>query len=319
MKAEISILIPMYNEEECIEALMDKLYQVIEKIPASCEVIVVDDGSNDGSGEKLGNALKKYPRLKVITFRRNYGQTSALAAAIAGSSGKILVPMDADLQNDPEDIPALIEKLAGGYDVVSGWRKKREDNFLTRTLPSKMANSLISIISGVKLHDYGCTLKAYRREVLDEVDLLGEMHRFIPILASWKGAKVAELPVVHHPRKAGKSKYGLGRTFKVILDLITLKFLGSFLTKPIYAFGGSGFGLMSISFLIALYTLYQKLADGSYVHRNPLFTIAIFFGLAGLQLVMIGLLGEVLSRIYFQSSNKRPYSVRDIKESDEQN
>ncbi len=196
---------------------------------------------------------------------------------------------------------------------MSGWRRSREDPFLTRTLPSKIANFFISLISGVKLHDYGCTLKAYRKEVLDEVDLIGEMHRFIPVLASWKGAKVAELEVSHHPRTAGRSKYGLGRTFKVILDLLTLKFLGSFLTKPIYVFGGSGFGLISISGLVAAFTLYQKFIQGFYVHRNPLFVVAVFFALAGLQLIMIGLLGEVLARIYFQSSGKKPYVIKQIK------
>jgi glycosyltransferase involved in cell wall biosynthesis len=319
MKADVSLLIPLYNEEACVEALIDKIYSVLGKLDKSCEVIIVNDGSTDRSAQNLETALNKFPNLKVVTFRRNYGQTSALAAAIANSSGRILVPLDADLQNDPEDIPALLNKLEEGFDVVSGWRKQREDTFLTRILPSKIANFFISIISGVKLHDYGCTLKAYRREVLDEVELLGEMHRFIPVLASWKGARVTEMEVAHHPRKAGKSKYGLGRTLKVILDLITLKFLGSFLTKPIYVFGGSGFALMAISFFVAMFTLYQKIAQGSYVHRNPLFVIAIFFGLAGLQLVMIGLLGEVLSRIYFQTSNKKPYVVKEIRESENKN
>ncbi|HQQ48004.1 MAG TPA: glycosyltransferase family 2 protein [Acidobacteriota bacterium] len=292
---------------------MEKLSSVLPSLGGRAEIVIVDDGSTDGSGEKLDAALKIMDNLKVVTFRRNYGQTSALSAAIANSSGEILIPMDADLQNDPEDIPRLLEKLEEGFDVVSGWRRRREDPFLTRTLPSKIANFFISLISGVKLHDYGCTLKAYRKEVLDEVDLIGEMHRFIPVLASWKGAKVAELEVSHHPRTAGRSKYGLGRTFKVILDLLTLKFLGSFLTKPIYVFGGSGFGLISISGLVAAFTLYQKFIQGFYVHRNPLFVVAVFFALAGLQLIMIGLLGEVLARIYFQSSGKKPYVIKQIK------
>ena len=313
MKADVSILIPLFNEKDCVEPLLEKLSSVLPSLGGRAEIVIVDDGSTDGSGEKLDAALKIMDNLKVVTFRRNYGQTSALSAAIANSSGEILIPMDADLQNDPEDIPRLLEKLEEGFDVVSGWRRRREDPFLTRTLPSKIANFFISLISGVKLHDYGCTLKAYRKEVLDEVDLIGEMHRFIPVLASWKGAKVAELEVSHHPRTAGRSKYGLGRTFKVILDLLTLKFLGSFLTKPIYVFGGSGFGLISISGLVAAFTLYQKFIQGFYVHRNPLFVVAVFFALAGLQLIMIGLLGEILARIYFQSSGKKPYVIKQIK------
>lgn len=315
MLDKISVLIPLYNEKNCIEPLLDKLTQVMKKLEKNYEIIIVDDGSDDGSDEKLDEAINKYDNLKIIRFRKNYGQTAALSAAIAECSGSIIVPMDADLQNDPEDIPKLLKKLEEGFDVVSGWRRKRKDNFFTKVIPSKIANFLVSLISGVKLHDYGCSLKAYKKEVLDEFDLIGEMHRFIPILASWKGAKVTEIEVVHHQRKIGKSKYNLTRTFKVVLDLMTLKFLGSFLTKPIYAFGGSGFGLIFISFLIALFTLYQKFHDNVYVHRNPLFVVAVFFALAGLQLIMIGLLGEVLTRIYFQSSKRKPYSIKEIKES----
>lgn len=309
---KISILIPLYNEKDCIKPLLERIYDVAKRLNKDYEIVIVNDGSNDGSEDELNNAVKEYPNLKVIHFRKNYGQTAALAAGIVESCGSILIPIDADLQNDPSDIPVLLDKLEEGYDVVSGWRRKREDNFLTRVIPSMIANLVISIISGVKLHDYGCTLKAYRREVLDDIDLMGEMHRFIPILASWKGAKVAELEVSHYPRKIGKSKYNLTRTFKVILDLMTLKFLGSFLTKPIHAFGGSGVGLIFISGLIALFTLYQKFFQGGYVHRNPLFVVAVFFSLAGIQLIMIGLLGEVLSRIYFQSSKRKPYSIKEV-------
>ena len=201
--------------------------------------------------------------------------------------------------------------------MVSGWRRNRQDPFLTRILPSRLANGLISFISGVKLHDYGCTLKAYRREVLKPIVLLGEMHRFIPILATWQGARVAEVEVTHHPRAAGKSKYGLGRTFKVILDLLTIKFMGSFLTKPIYAFGGAGAGLLCLSFLMALYTLWEKVVEGVWVHRNPVFLIAIFFALAGMQLLVMGLLGELLIRIYFATSKTTPYVVREVLESPE--
>lgn len=311
----ISLLIPLYNEKENVSILFEKVYMVLKQLNKDYEVVVVNDGSDDGSEEELNKMAEIYPNLKIVHFRKNYGQTSALSAAVALSNGDVLIPMDADLQNDPEDIPKLLKKIEEGYDCVSGWRKERKDNFFTRIVPSILANKIISIVSKVKLHDYGCTLKAYKREVLDEIELIGEMHRFIPILASWKGAKVTEIEVNHHPRKMGKSKYGLSRVFKVVLDLMTLKFLGSFLTKPIHAFGGSGFGLIFISFLIALFTLYQKLHDKVYVHRNPLFVVAVFFTIAGIQLIMIGLLGEVLSRIYFQSSNRKPYSIKEIKES----
>lgn len=312
---EISLLVPLFNEEENLGPLLDRIDGVLPDLGRTFEVVLVDDGSTDATPSRLREALASRPFLRAILFRRNFGQTAAMAAAIAYARGHILIPLDGDLQNDPGDIPHLLAKLEEGYDVVSGWRRDRKDPFLTRTLPSKTANALISVISGVHLHDYGCTLKAYRREVLQDVNLMGEMHRFIPVLASWNGARVAEVVVAHHPRTRGKSKYGLGRTVKVILDLLTIKFMGSFLTKPIYVFGGSGFGLMGISGLLALVTLWQKLAHGSWVHKNPLFTLAIFFGMAGIQLVMMGLLGEIISRIYFTSAGIAPYVVREVLES----
>lgn len=312
---KVSILIPVYNELENIEPLFEKLYKVLRNLGDQFEVIVVNDGSTDGSGEKLNQILGVYENLRVVHFRKNYGQTAAIAAAIDLSKYDILIPIDADLQNDPDDIPKFLKKIEEGYDVVSGWRRKRKDNFFSRTLPSKIANFIISNVVGLKLHDYGCTLKAYRREVVEGIDLIGEMHRFIPVLAHIRGAKVTEIEVSHHKRRKGKSKYGILRTFKVILDLMTLKFLGTFLTKPIYAFGGSGFAFIFISFIIAMFTLYQKFYQGFYVHRNPLFVISVFFALVGIQLIMIGLLGEVLSRIYFWSSHRRPYYIKEIKES----
>jgi glycosyltransferase involved in cell wall biosynthesis len=312
---ELSLLIPLYNEEGNLEPLLDRIESVMGPLGRAYEVVLVDDGSTDGTVVLLRKALKARRNLKVVLFRRNSGQTAALAAAIEHASGSVLIPLDGDLQNDPADVPRLLEKLEEGYDVVSGWRRRRKDPFLTRILPSKMANGLISLISGVKLHDYGCTLKAYRREVLNPAMLVGEMHRFIPILATWQGARVAEVEVQHHPRASGKSKYGLMRTFKVVLDLMTIKFMGSFLTKPIYAFGGAGAGLLFLSFLLALYTLWEKLVDGVWVHRNPVFLIGIFFSLAGLQLIMMGLLGELLARIYFSSSRTTPYVVREVLES----
>lgn len=309
---ELSLLIPLYNEEENLVPLLDRIEAVMKRLGKRYEVVLVDDGSTDGTPRLLERAVSERPCLKAIFFRRNGGQTAALAAAIEHAGAPILIPLDGDLQNDPEDIPRLLAKLEEGYDVASGWRRHRKDPFFTRVLPSKVANRLISLISGVRLHDYGCTLKAYRREVLDPADLIGEMHRFIPILASWKGARVAEVEVTHHPRASGKSKYGLTRTFKVVLDLLTIKFMGSFLTKPIYAFGGTGFGLLLVSGLLFLFTLWEKVAEGVWVHRNPVFLIAIFAGLVGVQLVMMGLLGELLIRIYFASLRMPPYVVARI-------
>lgn len=313
--SRLSLLIPLYNEEGNVLRLLDRIETVLKEIGRSYEVILVDDGSTDGTRELLREAAALRPNLKVICFRRNSGQTSALSAAIEYASGSILIPLDGDLQNDPADIPKLLAKLDEGYEVASGWRRKRQDPFFTRVLPSKIANGLISLISGVKLHDYGCTLKAYRREVLEPNQLVGEMHRFIPILASWQGARVAEVEVTHHPRTVGKSKYGIGRTFKVILDLITVKFMGSFLTKPIYAFGGTGFGLIFLSGLLFLFTLWEKFADKIYVHKNPIFLIGIFLALMGMQLIMMGLLGELLIRIYFSQSANRPYVIAEVMES----
>jgi glycosyltransferase involved in cell wall biosynthesis len=309
---EISLLVPFYNEEEYVSDLMARLRDAMEPLGATYEIVAVDDGSSDGTARLLREEMGKLPGLVAVLFRRNFGQAAALAAAITESRGRILIPLDGDLQNDPADIPRLLAKLSEGYDVVSGWRRRRQDPFFTRILPSKIANFLISLISGVKLHDYGCTLKAYRREVLENVSLMGEMHRFIPILAPWRGARVAEGEVAHHARLKGTSKYGLGRTFKIVLDLITIKFMGSFLTKPIYVFGGSGFALVAISALLAAWTLWQKISEQIYVHRNPLFIVAIFFALAGLQLVMMGLLGELISRIYFQAGKTKPYVIQEI-------
>ncbi len=315
-RPELSLLVPLYNEEENLEPLLDRIQEEMARLGRSYEVVLVDDGSGDGTVAGLKRAVAQRPHLRVVLLRRNSGQTAALAAAIEHSRGAVLVPLDGDLQNDPADIPKLVSKLDEGFDVASGWRRHRRDPFFTRILPSKIANGLISLISGVKLHDYGCTLKAYRREVLAPVVLLGEMHRFIPILATWQGARVAEVEVTHHPRVAGKSKYGLGRTLKVVLDLLTIKFMGSFLTKPIYAFGGAGVGLWLLSALLAAYTLWQKLAYGVWVHNNPLLLVGIFIALVGMQLIMMGLLGELLIRIYFASSGTTPYVIREVLESE---
>jgi len=311
---ELSLLVPLFNEEENLAALLEAIAAATASLGRPYEVILVDDGSTDGTAKLLKEAARRDPHLRAVLLRRNFGQTAALSAAIAHARAPVLVPLDGDLQNDPADIPLLLAKLEEGYDVASGWRQNRQDPYFTRVLPSRLANRLISVISGVSLHDYGCTLKAYRREVLQATDLMGEMHRFIPILASWQGARVAEVAVRHHPRVRGKSKYGLGRTFKVVLDLMTLKFMGSFLTKPIYLFGGGGVTMGLLGGLFALWTLYRKIFDGIYVKDQPLFLVSIFFCLVGVQLVMLGLLGEVLSRVYFAASHTPPYVVREVVE-----
>jgi glycosyltransferase involved in cell wall biosynthesis len=253
--------------------------------------------------------------MRVIRFRKNFGQTSALSAGFTHAKGKIIVALDADLQNDPADIPDMIDKLNEEFDVVSGWRKKRQDNAITRLLPSKIANWVISWITGVKLHDYGCTLKVYRREVLEETKLYGEMHRFIPALASWSGARIAEMPVNHRPRTAGKTKYGIGRTLKVILDLITVKFLGSFSTKPIYIFGGlglvSGIGAIASGWFV----VYQKIANGFPINRNPLLVMTALLITTTIQFILMGLLAELLVRTYHESQNRPTYVIKQILES----
>src|SRR5436305_473455 len=256
---DISVFLPVFNEEPNLRPLHEKLNQALAQLGRTAEIIYVDDGSSDGSLNVLREIAARDPRVRVIALRRNYGQTPAMAAGIHAARGRVLIPMDADLQNDPADIARLLDKIDEGYDVVSGWRKDRKDPLITRKIPSQIANSLISWIGGVPLHDYGCSLKAYRRESLEDVHLYGEMHRFIPIYASWSGARVTEIPVEHHPRTMGKSKYGLSRTIKVVFDLMTIKFMASYQTKPIYVFGTFGFIAFAVSFLAGLYAVFLKL------------------------------------------------------------
>ncbi|HTY62091.1 MAG TPA: glycosyltransferase family 2 protein [Acidobacteriota bacterium] len=312
MKEKISIIAPVYNERENLEFFVKSICQALDPTGEEYEVILIDDGSTDGSDAILSALPGRDPRIKVIQFRRNFGQTAAMAAGFDYASGDIFVPMDADLQNDPQDIPQVLAKLREGYDVVSCWRQKRKDPWLTRRFPSQLANTLISYISGVHLHDYGCTLKGYRREVVKHIRLYGEMHRFIPVYASWAGAKVAEIPVRHHARRAGSSKYGLGRTFKVILDLITVKMLGSYSTKPMYFFGGVGLLACAVGFIFGLWTLYDKFVDGVKAHNNPFLLLAVFLFLLGVQFVLMGLVAELVIRTYFESQGKVPYIVRQI-------
>jgi len=311
MKPRISILLPVYNEVENLERLHEKINEAMSG--PGFEVIYVDDGSTDGSLELLEKFAADDPRVRVVAFRRNYGQTAAMAAGIDSSGGDVLIPMDADLQNDPVDIERLISKLDEGYDVVSGWRKDRQDAFFTRVLPSRIANWLISIIGGVRLHDYGCTLKAYRREVLKDVHLYGEMHRFIPIYASWSGGRVTEIPVSHHPRAGGKSKYGLSRTAKVIFDLITIKFLANYLTKPLYIFGWTGMLVFALSFLSALIAILMKFVGWPHhadFIQTPLPVLAMILLVLGIQLFLLGLIAELLVRTYHESQGKQIYQIK---------
>ena len=314
MSEKVSIIVPVFNERENLETFARELFRTIESAGEDFEVLFVDDGSTDGSGEYLETLPDKDPRIKVIIFRRNFGQTAAMTAGFDHASGSILIPIDADMQNDPQDIPSVLSKLREGFDVVSCWRRNRKDPWLRRKLPSKLANSLISFISGVRLHDYGCTLKGYRREVVEHIRLYGEMHRFIPVYASWAGAKVVEIPVNHNPRVAGSSKYGLSRTFKVILDLVTVKMLGSYSTKPMYFFGGIGMLSCGIGFLCAILTLLEKYYSGVKAHNNPLLLLAVFLFIIGIQFVLMGLVAELVIRTYFESQNKVPYIVRRIRQ-----
>jgi glycosyltransferase involved in cell wall biosynthesis len=308
---DISVFLPVFDEEPNLRLLHEKLDAALRKLGRTAEIIYVDDGSRDGSLAVLRELANADERVRVVSLKRNYGQTAAMAAGIDAARGRVLIPMDADLQNDPADITRLLEKLDEGYDVVSGWRKNRQDKLITRKIPSMLANRLISWIGGVPLHDYGCSLKAYRRESLEDVRLYGEMHRFIPIYASWAGARVTEIPVEHHARTMGKSKYGLSRTIKVIFDLMTIKFMASYQTKPIYIFGTFGFLSFFVSFVAAVWALVLKLLHKADFIQTPLPIIAIVLFAVGIQFLLMGLLAEMLVRTYHESQSKRIYSVRE--------
>jgi len=306
---ELSVVIPVLDEQENIRPLYEQIVRALDG--HNYEVVFVDDGSADGSFAILSELHQADTKVRVLRFRRNFGQTAALSAGFKHARGRIVVAMDADLQNDPADIPKMVEKLEQGYDVVSGWRKKRHDHPLTRLLPSKIANWLISRITGVRLHDYGCTLKAYRKEILDETQLYGEMHRFIPAHASWTGARIAEIVVNHRPRTAGTPKYGLARTWKVVLDLITVKFLGSYSTKPIYVFGGLGLLSTLGTLVFGLMVIYQKLVHGTDMSGNPLLILTAVLMIATIQFILMGLLAEMLVRTYHESQNRPTYVIRE--------
>jgi glycosyltransferase involved in cell wall biosynthesis len=306
---DITVIVPVYDEKDNLRPLVDELDEVLGATGKTYEIIAVDDGSRDGSRELLKALTLERPSLKAVFFRRNSGQTAAFDAGFRSASGRVVVTMDADLQNDPHDIPAMIDKLDEGFDLVSGWRKERKDGFMLRRLPSVIANALIRRITKAPIHDLGCSLKVYRKEITDELRLYGEMHRFIAPLAESMGACIAEVVVNHRARRAGVSKYGLSRTVKVLLDLLTVWFMRGFQTKPIYVFGGGGLALLALGFLTALVVLWEKLADRIWVHRNPLFLIAIMFTVTGAQFLGTGLIAEIMVRTYFESQHKAAYSI----------
>jgi len=308
---ELSLFLPVLDEEENLRPMHAKIRSALDALGKTAEVIYVDDGSTDKSLSILKEIAAGDDRVRVISLRRNYGQTAAMSAGIDAAKGEILIPMDADLQNDPADISRLLEKLNEGYDVVSGWRKNRQDKLISRKIPSQIANRIISWIGGVPLHDYGCSLKAYRREVIQDVRLYGEMHRFIPIYASWAGARVAEIPVDHHARTMGKSKYGISRTIKVVFDLITIKFMAEYHTKPLYVFGAFGMLAFAIAVIAGIWAVVLKIASGVSFILTPLPIITVVMLAISVQFFLMGLLAELLVRTYHESQDKAIYAVRE--------
>lgn len=308
---ELSLFLPVLDEEENLRPMHAKIQSALDALGKTAEVIYVDDGSTDKSLAILKELAASDDRVRVISLRRNYGQTAAMSAGIDAAKGEILIPMDADLQNDPADIRRLLDKLNEGYDVVSGWRKNRQDKLISRKIPSQIANRIISWIGGVPLHDYGCSLKAYRRDVIQDVRLYGEMHRFIPIYASWAGARVAEIPVDHHARTMGKSKYGISRTIKVVFDLITIKFMAEYHTKPLYVFGAFGMLAFFISMIAGVWALFLKIFYATSFILTPLPIITVVMLAISVQFFLMGLLAELLVRTYHESQNKAIYAVRE--------
>ena len=309
---DVSVIVPVYNEVESIPKLIEAIAIAFTTIDCTYEIICIDDGSRDGTVDVLRNLTATRDDLITIFLRRNYGQTPAMAAGFYHATGKVIISLDADLQNDPQDIPLLLDKLAEGYDLVSGWRKERQDDAVTRLLPSKIANWLIGKVTGVKLHDYGCSLKAYRAEVLADLELYGELHRFLPALAFIEGAKIAEIPVRHHPRRYGKSKYGLGRTFRVLMDLLTIWFMKTFLTRPMHVFGFLGLMLMLLGLGLGSYLSFLKLIFHQSIGDRPLLILVVILILTGIQLFGFGLLAELLMRTYHESQGRPIYRVREI-------
>lgn len=309
---DLSVVVPFYEEEEAIDAFFDELLGVLDRLPLRSEVIAVDDGSGDHTFDRLAAVRARDPRVKVIRFRRNFGQTAGLAAGFAHASGAVVVTMDGDLQNDPADIPRLLAKLDEGFDVVSGWRHDRQDDTLTRVLPSRIANGIISSATNVQLHDYGCGIKVYRREITTSLKLYGEMHRFLPAIAGDLGARVTEIPVNHRPRTLGRSKYGLSRTVRVVLDLMTVKFLSDFSTRPIQVFGLLGLLAAGLGGLLMLILGFERIFLGMPLADRPIVLLAILLVVTGMQFITFGLLGEMLARTYHESQGKPIYVIRDL-------
>ncbi len=311
-KPVLSIVVPIYNEVESLPKLIDRIAQSLAAYHLSYEMILVDDGSQDGTTELLKELAEKRQDLKGVILRRNYGQTAAMAAGFNYALGQVIITMDGDLQNDPADIPRLLDKLNEGYDLVSGWRKDRQDNKLSRILPSKIANKIIGNVTGVELHDYGCSLKAYRAEIVADMNLYGELHRFLPALAFIEGAKIAEIPVLHHARVYGQSKYGIGRTFRVLMDLLTVYFMKKFLTKPMHVFGFLGIVSLIIGIILGIYLTILKIGFGVIIGNRPLLVLSVLLTLTGIQLFSFGLLAELLVRTYHESQDRPIYRVRQV-------
>lgn len=309
----LSVIIPVYNEREAIGPLCDATVSVLKKMGTPWEVVFINDGSTDGSEEKLNELAAATPEVKVLHFRRNFGQTAAMMAGFDFAQGDIIIPMDGDFQNDPEDIPKMVARLNDGFDVVSGWRRDRQDNAIQRNLPSITANLLISFVSGVRLHDFGCSLKAYRKDVIEGVRLYGEMHRFLPIYTSWHGARITEQVVNHFKRQTGKSKYGLERVLKVILDLMVVKFLDRHAQKPMYVFGLCGFLMLLASFFLGSWAIILNLAEGKPFITTPLPLMTMFTLMTGVICVLMGLLAEMITRTFYESQGKRTYLVREAR------
>jgi glycosyltransferase involved in cell wall biosynthesis len=312
----VSVVLPVFNEVESLTTLLDAIAQTLTEHQLHYEIIAVDDGSTDGSTQLLHQLAKTRSDLRAVLLRRNYGQTAAMAAGFNHTRGQVIVTLDSDLQNDPADIPRLVAKLDEGYDLVSGWRKARQDAAITRLLPSKIANWLIARVTGVRIHDYGCSLKAYRAELVADMHLYGELHRFLPALAFIEGARITEMPVKHHARQFGKSKYGLDRTFRVMMDLLTITFIKKFLTRPMHVFGLLGLGSVMLGFALGSYLTILKLGFGQNIGDRPLLILSIVLVLAGVQMFCFGLLAELLMRTYHESQGRPIYRVREVVESD---
>ncbi|WP_293348377.1 MULTISPECIES: glycosyltransferase family 2 protein [unclassified Microcoleus] len=309
---DVSVVVPVYNEVESLPHLIEAIASAIQPSGLSYQIICVDDGSKDGSADLLKQLAGSRDDLCAVLLRRNYGQTAAMSAGFDRSTGRAIVTLDGDLQNDPADIPVLLEKLNEGYDLVSGWRKNRQDNTISRLIPSKIANWLIGRVTGVTLHDYGCSLKAYKSELVADLNLYGELHRFLPALAFIEGARIAEIPVRHHARRFGQSKYGIWRTFRVLMDLLTISFMKKFLTRPMHVFGLLGMSSMALGTVLGIYLTVLKLGFGQIIGNRPLLILAVVLLLTGVQLFCFGLLAEVMMRTYHESQGKPIYRVREV-------